>query len=229
MARDVRKPPVGAVLALHKQGVRGWCGWCGLAVEDKTPGRGWLKWWHDACAAEMAVIENPAAARDAVLKRDRGICIDCGEDWSQHSLFHPVKWRGEIRVVFARAEMRPSPPWENGAHWISTRGEPRDDHFAFVEINIVSCWHVDHKVPLWKVRHMPDIERLEYFKLHNLITRCHRCHAFKTAEEAAERAKFKRQGTSTPSKPKSKWSTRPMQSRNNFPPKGTVKFPKRRK
>lgn len=232
MARDVRKPPVAARLALHKQGVRGWCGWCGTPVTDKTPGRGWLKWWHDKCAAEMAVIENPAAARGALLERDKGVCVDCGEDWSECSIFHPVKWRGEIRVVFARAEMRASPPWENGAHWVSTWGDPREDHYPFVELNAVSCWHADHRVPLWKVQHLPDLERLAYFMLANLVTRCHHCHERKTTEEAAERAHFARLAKAPPAKPKSKWAARPLGKRppgagNGFPPKGST--PMRRK
>lgn len=49
-------------------------------------------------------------------------------------------------------------------------------------------WQVDHHTPLWKVAHMEPLQRLEYFKLHNLVTRCTNCHEIKSAKEAAERA-----------------------------------------
>lgn len=53
-------------------------------------------------------------------------------------------------------------------------------------------WAVDHHIPLWKVATLPPEQRIEYFRLPNLVTRCKDCHARKTAAEAAERAKIKR-------------------------------------
>lgn len=203
MENDVRKPPVGAVIRLHQQGVRGWCGWCGAVVTEKTEARGWLKWWHDACAEEMAVIEQPSRARDVVFRRDHGICCDCGEDWSERHTFRPeYKDRVERGIEGS--------VWEDGDRYIA----------IYNPIIWISLWHVDHKVPLWKVRDMPDLQRLEYFKLANLITRCHRCHEFKTTDEAGERAKFKRAAAAPPPKPKSRWATRQLVGRG-FPPKGS--------
>lgn len=222
---DIRKPPVGAVLKLHLQGVRGWCGWCGLAVEEKTAARGWLKFWHDACALEMAIIERPDQARRAVLDRDRGICCDCGEDWSQMYRLVPTyreKGTREARVCFAMET--PSGHWSHG-YYVSTQSWQADGFFPFVELTAISLWHVDHRVPLWKVRHMPPLQRLEYFKMPNLVTRCHRCHGFKTSKEAAEKAKFDAQAQDSeegPPQPKSKWASRPF-------PKGPKKpWPKRK-
>lgn len=214
---DVRKPPVGAVLRLHQQGVRGWCGWCGLAVADKTEARGWLKWWHDACAFEMGIIENPSHARDAVFARDQGVCCDCKEDWSERYVFRKG---GIIHTSPMWEQIRQKPAEQE--YW----GERNDGFWVYTELVWVSLWHVDHKTPLWKVRHMPDLQRLEYFKLANLITRCHRCHEFKTTEEAADRAKIKRAVNTPPPKPKSKWASRKMVGRG-FPPKGSR--PMRRK
>jgi len=77
-SHEHRKPPVGAVLRLHKQGVRGLCGWCGGNVTETTPARGWFKFWHSECSFEMGVIEQPALARDAVRDRDKCVCADCG-------------------------------------------------------------------------------------------------------------------------------------------------------
>lgn len=211
MAHDVRKPPVGERLKLHKQGIRGWCGWCGGPVEDKTPGRGWLKWWHDACAEEMAIIEQPDRARDAVFRRDKGICCDCGEDWGERYVFRP----GTNTIICPHI-----PRWEQEQY----RADREAGFWRYQEIIWVSLWHVDHKVPLWKVRHMPPLQRLEYFKLQNLVTRCHRCHGFKTKKEAPERAKFKAQAPEKerPPKPSKKWASRPF-------PKGPKKpWPKRK-
>lgn len=217
---NVRKPPVGAVLELHKQGVRGWCGWCGLAVEEKTEVRGWLKFWHDACAEEMAIIEQPDRARRAVYRRDHGVCCDCGEDWSQMSVFRPAYPVKPQRLVDAPDPDRYSPgPTPGTWCFVSSWGG-----LAVVELVAISLWHVDHKIPLWKVRHMPALQRIEYFKLPNLVTRCHRCHGFKTKNEAPERAKFKAQAKDKeegPSRPKSKWASRPFQ-------KGKKPWPKRK-
>lgn len=225
---DVRKPPIGAVLRLHQQGVRGWCGWCGLAVADKTPGCGWLKWWHDACADEMAIIERPDAARRAVFSRDKGICCDCGEDWSEMFLLLPeYGGRGTYQLGPNGEVLRTA-----SISYLEPSGRSSCSQFykgaiPYSALKVVSLWQADHKIPLWKIRHLPDLQRLEYFKLANLITRCHRCHQFKTDEEAAERAKYKRLGSTPEPKPKSKWASKPMQSRNGFPPRGSR--PMRRK
>jgi 5-methylcytosine-specific restriction endonuclease McrA len=73
----------------------------------------------------------------------------------------------------------------------------------------IAGWHVDHRVPLWKVEQMPALERIEYYRLGNLVVLCFSCHTIKSAEEAAERAHFKRLR-----KPKekgaSKWPSRSM-------------------
>ena len=174
-AQSVRKPPISAVLRLHPQGQRGLCGWCGKPVSETTPVRGWLKYWHDACAFEMGVIESPERARAAVLSRDHGICADCGEDWSE-------------RYRFAKGG-------EVATWWMSNTEERAfadQGYYRYTEVIWVSLWHVDHKVPLWKVRHMPPLQRLEFFKLANLVTLCEACHQRKSARETAERFHFKR-------------------------------------
>lgn len=47
---------------------------------------------------------------------------------------------------------------------------------------------VDHDIPLWSVRDLPDDERLNFYGPENLRLRCAPCHKAKTAREAAERA-----------------------------------------
>jgi hypothetical protein len=210
---------VSARLKLHPQGVRGICGWCGLPVTETTSKRGWLKFWHDACSAERTIIEQPAAAREALFKRDRGVCVDCGEDWSQKVRFVPE--------FYAQAWQRDRA--EEGEFWTLGPDGKRFVHLSrvhgapYVSLITVSLWHADHAVPLWEVAHLPDIKRLEYFMLANLLTRCERCHIIKSREEAARRAKFDRmaQERVTKSQQKLKWGSRPMKSGNRFPPRGS--------
>lgn len=207
---DVRKPPIGAVIKLHKQGVRGLCGWCGETVTETTEVRGWPKFWHDACALEMAIITQPDRARLAVFDRDRGICSDCGEDWSQMSIFRPAypvapRDLGDFIDSGRYSQGRTLGTWCLVSTW---GGLP------VVELVSISLWHADHKVPLWKVQHLPPLQRLEYFKLANLVTRCERCHTFKTKKEAAERAKFKAQAKDAkegaPRQRSRRWGSRPF-------------------
>lgn len=210
---DVRKPPIGAVIRLHKQGVRGLCGWCGETVTETTEVRGWPKFWHDACASEMAIIEKPECARRALLERDHGICCDCGEDWSQMFRLVPYRDRETREPTVCFAQERPSGHWTHG-YYVTTRSWEAEGYYPFVELSAVSLWHADHKVPLWKVQHLPPLQRLEYFKLANLVTRCERCHTFKTKKEAAERAKFKAQAKDAkegaPRQRSRRWGSRPF-------------------
>lgn len=210
MASDVRKPPTRAVRAQHQQGRRGLCGWCGLAVTETTPVRGWPLFWHGACSEEMAIIERPDRARDAVFRRDQGICCDCGEDWSERNSFQPA-YKARIDTGIETSI------WEGGDRYIA----------IYNPIIWISLWNVDHKVPLWKVAHMPDLQRIEYFKLANLITRCVRCHERKTSKEAADRSKFNAQGKPPAEKPKRAWGTRKLEGRSKWPPKGSTPMRKK--
>lgn len=196
MKRDpatVRKPPTDARFALHLPQTRGKCRWCGLPVEKPAI------YWHADCEREFLVIIRPEVARRAVEKRDRGICAECGEDWSER--FAPRK-AGIISIGYLHDASREE-----------FRAEYALGYWQYTEITWVSLWHVDHKVPLWKVAHMPDLARLDYFMLANMVTLCHRCHGRKTAKEAADRAKFDEMAAK-PEKPKSKWPKgRKLQSR----------------
>lgn len=196
---EVRKPPVGAVFALHLPREPGKCPWCGLPIEERTPVRKQLKTIHAACNAELAIISDPSQARWYVLKRDKGICADCGEDWSEMARFFPTfivpprehhYYERSLRVTEGPKVGQIVRLSEEVFDWDAPR--KKREVFLYVALTAVSLWHVDHKTPLWKVRHMSPLERLEYFKLANLITRCEPCHKVKTREEAAERAKFER-------------------------------------
>lgn len=214
---EVRTPPVRAIFASHLPRAPGKCDWCGLPCEDRTPARKQLRLRHYACDAELDVIQRPAQARWYVEKRDHGICVDCGEDWSDRYRF--AKGTGVIICG----------PWEcpDPAQY---RSERAAGFWGYTEVIWVSLWHVDHRVPLWKVRDMPPLQRIEYFKLANLVTRCEPCHKVKTRREAAERSKFNDMATDAPAaddKPKRRWGSRPMGPSRGFPPKGSR--PMRRK
>lgn len=187
--KRVRKPPVGAVFALHKPlDRRGWCNWCGEPVTETTGTRGWLRWWHDGCEGEYHIIIRPDAARRAVFKRDEGICADCGEDWSE---------RVVLRKNF-EVSCQPDGLWDirkkadREEAMRVYHAERAEGYWRYTDLVEISLWHVDHHIPLWKVAHLPDIQRIEYFKLANLITRCEPCHKRKSKREAAERGKFNR-------------------------------------
>lgn len=206
-----------AVLRQHPPNTRGICRWCGAAVAETTE-TGKLRWWHDACETEYLIIMRPDMARRAVFQRDHGICTDCGEDWSDRCRFVPTYRDSdtrEARVCYAQA--RPSQHAPSG-YFFATQGYPEDGWHLFVEITAISLWHVDHKVPLWKVAHLPDLQRLEYFKLPNLITRCERCHGHKTGKEAGERAHLDELAGENKPKVKRAWPQgRKLQSRGFAP------------
>ncbi len=59
---------------------------------------------------------------------------------------------------------------------------------------------IDHRVPLWKVAHLPPAKRRQYFLPGNLQLLCCDCHKRKSGKESAERAHHKR--LVEPKKPK---------------------------
>lgn len=84
---------------------------------------------------------------------------------------------------------------------------------GFNDATLTEDWQVDHHVPLWKVKGMESAKRLEYFKLHNLVTRCTACHVVKSRAEAGERAHGRKVRKENKPKPKKKWASRSLQSR----------------
>lgn len=197
---EVRRPPVQAVMAHHLPRKSGKCPWCGLPITETTPVRKQIKTIHNACSLEMSVVTSPEFARNVVFDRDKGICVDCKLDCSQIAKFRP--------------RHPPGHAWH--ISWTDGRGNSTAANrgYQYVALLVISLWHCDHKVPLWKVRHMPDLQRIEYFKLANLVTRCEDCHQFKTDEEARERAHYRL--LNNENKPK---RSRGFQKRSDFVPR----------
>jgi hypothetical protein len=163
--------------------------------------------WHAACEDEFKTIIDPGFARFMLEARDHGVCAKCGEDYS-----------GRFRLL-AGAKAWIS---DDGRSWYDT---PPTAPFPtgvvyseFVFLRQVSLWHNDHKVPLWKVRHLEPLRRIEYFKIANMQTLCDACHVVKSRAEEAEKAKMDYQaGEGRKDKPKKKWPSRPMGSKGHEP------------
>jgi len=52
---------------------------------------------------------------------------------------------------------------------------------------------VDHRTPLWKIRDLPECERIQYYGPDNIWLLCSKCHRDKTKREAGERAALARE------------------------------------
>lgn len=181
---ELRTAPVKAVFALHPQGKRGSCQWCGKPTDERTPALGKRRWWHAACELEYQICIRTDVARQAVEQRDHCICADCGRDCT-----NDYRARPEYSATIHEGRQHSWLPDVPG-DWFGKRGG--GVQIFWNPIVWVSLWHVDHHIPLWKVQHLPPLPRIEYFKLGNLVTRCERCHALKSKKESAERAHFKR-------------------------------------
>lgn len=199
---EVRKPPVDVVFALHLPKASGKCRWCGLPVDEKTMFGAKRLLWHAACELEFKIITMPEVARAELFKRDKGICVDCKEDWGDRVRFR----KGSASIHASDGEF-------DASGWATeeTREFRRLGFYRSTEVIWISLWEADHNIPLWKIAHLPPLKRLEYFKLDALVTRCAPCHGRKTAKEAADRAHFDEMAGEGP-KPKAKrpWGKRKM-------------------
>jgi hypothetical protein len=201
---DVRKPPINEIFALHMPEELGKCRWCGEPTDELTPTTKKPRKWHASCEAVVRMLSRTDVLRWQVEQRDHGICAECGEDWSERYKIRPEFPKtvddGQVHHFI---ENFPSSIWG-------------DFRVMWNPVIYVSRWHVEHKVPLWKVAHLPAAQRIKYFLLDAVKTVCDECHAHKTRKESAERAKIKRRGKL------SKRRSKKLQSRaNGFPPKGS--------
>lgn len=228
-ALEVRKPPIHAVMAQHLPQERGKCRWCGKPTTSRTGHHKQLRWWHDECEALVQALARPEIMRDMVFRRDKGICANCEEDWSQRFRLIPEyvpKWRQERDAESDYATTGPDGKRLVVQQWITEyRGRrPTPEgfmgRFPYVPLVAVSLWHVEHRVPLWKVRHLPPLERIAYFLLDALETWCEPCHKVKTRKEAAEKAHYDRisaEPVVTEAKvPKRKWPKRKLRSNSQW-------------
>lgn len=185
----VRKVPI-----LHAKLPPGWCRWCGQDVlypekHKKAGQRNERKGWHDACLGEYFLHSRPDVQRSHLIARDGEKCRNCGGA--------PLKVVRGVEVVVWDPKRR--------------KGE---EPVRYCEIDIRIDVQIEHVVPLWKVRHMPDADRVKYFGPGNLQFLCRGigCHTGKTKAEAAERGHFNRLAKEPTAKQGRLWPSPKMQS-----------------
>lgn len=195
-----RKPPLPASF-MKNLTPWGTCRWCEQPILSETGEILKRRRWHEGCLGDYHLLTRPAIQRDHVRARDNGVCVDCGEvrvkiaDWCQHD----YRWRRFVRRGDLPVQVIVIPFDEMRKDWLLGLARPPffDDDDPqetgpACPVVYAEDWQVDHEIPLWKVAHLPDRERLWYHTLANLRTRCTPDHKRKTRAEAAERAKFKR-------------------------------------
>lgn len=169
----------------NKRAPFGTCVWCGKDLprnKDGSPSK--VLRWHPGCAAAYRDLTDTYHQAMLVAKRDGRRCFDCGRT---HQVVGIMAWdvgrgfcgRGFSKYVY-RGQGVPI------HFWADVEGPFTPVRFREIDLEL------DHDVPLWRVAHLPDEERIKYFRIENLRLRCRECHKAKTAREAAERAKLKR-------------------------------------
>lgn len=159
----------------------GECTWCGGAVP-----KGARSWCRPVCVDEWTIRNQPAAARAAVLARDRGICASCGADCAART----AKLRalqGAVKATLSQFH-RPTEPaasaFSAGCLTLAgcRRAVPLDRYY--VGAPIPPTWEADHIVPV--------CEGGGFCGLDNYRTLCVFCHRRETAALAARRAQARR-------------------------------------
>lgn len=184
-ARDYRRVPMPEFPA-ERRGPS-WCRWCGdrilIEAGKKNAGQPNVRrTWHPECAMEFNEHSNLSAMYAACVRRDGEKCVDCAEYkgyWARHS---PSLFRGDDdeRWGYRRWSRSDSPE----GRMLAATGIGQYCHTYWS-----THLEVDHDVPLWKVRDLPDDERRWYYGPRNLRLRCPEHHKAKSKREAAERAR----------------------------------------
>lgn len=160
MSRGIRNLPT-IVPAPPRETQPGTCRRCRLAITHADGRPNLRRTWHQECADAHRWETMPAVARQAVRKRDHGVCELCALDTV-----------GLARTLVARCEFERLPRSYYIPVWLEALGWgrvvwPRD------------LWEMDHRTPL----HLGGQHVLE-----NLRTLCIACHKGKTKAEARARA-----------------------------------------
>jgi hypothetical protein len=159
-------------------------------IDEKRAARSKRAQWHKGCVQELYLHSRLEQQFAFVEARDGLRCAwpGCGAtperwfspDWDRHAIDHgfgnfPDCWP---RDLFADV------PW-------SERTVEQRQLGWYKEIERRSALQIDHRVPLWAVADLPDLERRWYFGPGNLWLLCPAHHKAKTKAEAAIRAKVR--------------------------------------
>jgi len=149
-------------------GQPGVCCWCGGALP-----KGRRSWCSQRCVDEY-LIQTPAGLREAVLKRDHGVCAQCGRDCEGlKNRLDAIVW-GFYRGVLGEQALR-GLLWKRMLDRLGLRTA-----LGYLR----SFWEADHIVPLCEGG--TNV-------LDNLRTLCICCHKSETAALAKRRAARRRQ------------------------------------
>lgn len=134
----------------------------------RPPGKG-RRYWHSAeCVEQWKIRNDPATVREAVWKRDRGVCAVCGDDTKDHAQRH----REEIAAWRAR-----EPKWElppPGTPRVSDLPAARRAWWDQRPRTRQHFWEADHIVPVCEGGGQCGLE--------NYRTLCLPCHRNATTE-----------------------------------------------
>lgn len=156
---------------------KGQCTWCGGPVP-----KGRVKWCSKTCVDQYAERYWPQHIRNAVERRDKGVCSNCGHDCRHWAMMaRRFNWRNPDPTT-------PCVRWEGGRQKINRRSCRNLRRYLLLSrpknrkrLRDASCWEADHIVPV--------IEGGAALGLENIRTLCLACHKKETAALAARRAR----------------------------------------
>lgn len=180
---------------VHLEREPGECTWCGGTIGDDTRR---TRYCGDECRNEAWVRCVPSATRDAVHRRDRGVCAECGIDTDEiRRLEHKWSMRLSCRTrrcwKDGRVNRRGSANWRRCRNYRRKVEVPGERH----ERTVFQHWKHRKGFPLygslWEMDHIvPVSEGGGLCGLDNLRTLCVPCHRDKTAALAAKQAEAAR-------------------------------------
>lgn len=147
------------------------CVWCGGELTGKR-----RKWCGDGCVEQYSVAAgNVQVIKSLLLKRDGGVCVSCGVDCE--------KQKRALRAALAASKRT----HRRDGWWREVQSAQSEIRAAFgVDPHRMTTWDADHIIPIAE----GGDNTLENFQ-----TLCQRCHKAKTAQQAADAALRRRNGT----------------------------------
>lgn len=195
----MRKPPLPPTFDKIAP-LRGACVWCGHDLKRNKDGAiSKVRRWHEACALEHAITQNPSAARVQVFLRDMGCCATTGK-YCGPARVRPLKHMPHEEALAFWHQLQSNEPvpsrstdFKNWEHRATTFHQKlwKDCRFRGSRWGLGS-WQLDHIVPLWSIQNMTTSEQHKFYSIDNMQTLSPDAHHKKTVEEAVERAKLKR-------------------------------------
>lgn len=179
------------------RGQKGRCQWCG--THDIPKGR--RSWCSQECVEEYLLRSSGEHIRQAVYRRDKGVCAICGRDADTEYR----AWREQHKEIYRLADRlfqssRFNQTWERGKWRLAGNDEPLWGDLGPFRKYLLdkyapgrwtpgrqSGWDADHIIPV--------VEGGGGCGIDGMRTLCHPCHKDQTAALAARRARNPAQQT----------------------------------